>query len=202
MRGDEHSKPKIAHISNFRAVKDPQSMARIFLRIREQMEAELWLIGDGPEMMAVKSILQQSGFEDDVRYWGLQRDVAPLLAQADLLLMTSLSESFCLAALEAMACGIPVLATEVGGLPEVVVHGETGFLFPLGDHSSAARLAVNLLSDQNLLRTMQIAAARHAYQYGVEKVVPLYEDFYQQLLYRRFQRTPLVTAARAHQAVV
>jgi N-acetyl-alpha-D-glucosaminyl L-malate synthase BshA len=200
--GDERLRPKIAHVSNFRPVKDPQSMARIFLRIREQMEAELWLIGDGPEMNAVKSILQQSGFEDDVRYWGLQRNVAPLLAQADLLLMTSLSESFSLAALEAMACGIPVLATEVGGLPEVVIHGETGFLFPLGDHNSAVRLAVNLLSDQTLLRSMRIAAAGRASQYGFEKVVPLYEDFYKQLLYSKPQRTPRVTAARAYPAFV
>ena len=97
---------------------------------------------------------------------------------------------------------IPVLATEVGGLPEVVIHGETGFLFPLGDHSSAVRLAVNLLSDQTMLRTMQVAAAQHASQYGVEKVVPLYEDFYRQLLYRKSQRTLPITAVKAHQAVV
>ena len=200
--GDERPRPKIAHVSNFRPVKDPQSVASIFLRIRKQMDAELWLIGDGPEMNAVKSILRQSGFEDDVRYWGLQRNVGQILAQADLLLMTSVNESFCLAALEAMACGIPVLATDVGGLPEVVTHGETGYLFPLGDHGSATRLAVNLLSDQTLLRTMQIAAVRHASQYGFEKVVPLYEDFYQQLLYRRSHWTPHVTAARAQQVFV
>ena len=115
-------------------MKNPQSVAHIFVGIREQMKAELWLIGDGEEMEAVKSIVRQSRFEADVRYRGLQRHVAPLLAQTDLLLMASSYESFCLVALEAMACGVPVLATKVGGLPEVVVHGDTGFLYPVGDH--------------------------------------------------------------------
>ena len=126
------SRLRIAHVSNFRPVKDPQSMAHIFLAIRARMEAELWLIGSGEEMAPVRSLFQQSAFADDVMYLGLQRDVAPLLRDVDLLLMTSLSESFCLVALEAMACGVPVLATHVGGLPEVVMHGSTGMLFPRG----------------------------------------------------------------------
>jgi L-malate glycosyltransferase len=187
------AKPKIAHVSNFRHVKDPQSMARIFLGIRERMEAELWLIGDGPEMTSVKSILDQSGFERDVRYWNLQRDVAGLLAQTDLLLMTSLSESFCLAALEAMACGVPVLATDVGGLSEVVAQGKTGFLFPVGEHKLAVRLAVDLLSDDTRYRAMSEAAALHATYFGDDRIVPAYEDLYQRLLWcksNRFQTLP------------
>jgi L-malate glycosyltransferase len=179
------SKPRIAHVSNFRAVKDPQSMARIFVGIREQMEAELWLIGDGPEMAPVKSILQQSGFDRDVRYWNMQCDVADLLAQTDLLLMTSLSESFCLAALEAMACGVPVLATDVGGLPEVVVRGETGFLFPVGNHDLAVRLAVNLLTDRDQHQAMSAAATRHAAYFRDERIVPAYESLYRELLLRK-----------------
>jgi N-acetyl-alpha-D-glucosaminyl L-malate synthase BshA len=182
--------PRIAHVSNFRPVKDPQSMARIFLDIREQMEAELWLIGDGPEMDAVKSIFEGSRFEKDVRYWRLRHDVAWLLAQTDLLLMTSLSESFCLAALEAMACGVPVLATKVGGLPEVVAHGETGFLFPVGEHDLAARLALSLLSDQARHQAMSEAASRHAAQFGFEQIVPVYEDLYQRLLAHDSHRIP------------
>jgi N-acetyl-alpha-D-glucosaminyl L-malate synthase BshA len=177
-------RPRIAHVSNFRPVKDSQSMARIFLSIREQMEAELWLIGEGPELDTVRSILQQNGAEKDVRYWGLRHDVARLLAQTDLLLMTSLSESFCLAALEAMACGVPVLATKVGGLPEVMVQGETGFLFPVGDHNLAVRLAVDLLSDQARHRAMSEAAARHAARFGYEQIVPEYECLYSKLLSR------------------
>jgi N-acetyl-alpha-D-glucosaminyl L-malate synthase BshA len=199
-------RPRIAHVSNFRPVKDAQSMARIFLGIREHMEAELWLIGDGPEMDSVRSILQQSGFEKDVRYWGLNRDVAPLLAQTDLLLMTSLSESFCLAALEAMACGVPVLATRVGGLPEVVVHGKTGFLYPAGDSQTAVRLAVELLSDQARHRAMREAAARHACRFGCEQIVPMYEDVYQRVLERvlarRSNRIPHFMAGVAQKAYV
>jgi N-acetyl-alpha-D-glucosaminyl L-malate synthase BshA len=183
-----YPKPRIAHVSNFRPVKDPQSMARIFLGIREQMEAELWLIGDGPEMDGVKSILWQSGFERDVHYWNLQGNVADLLAQTDLLLMTSLSESFCLAALEAMACGVPVLATEVGGLSEVVIHGNTGFLFPVGEQDMAIRLAVNLLSDRAQHRAMSEAAARHATSFEAERIVPAYEALYRKLLWGKSER--------------
>jgi len=192
-------RPRIAHVSNFRPVKDPQSMARIFLEIRKEMDAELWLIGEGPEMPAVRSILQQAGAEKDVRYWGLHGDVAHTLAQTHLLLMTSLSESFCLAALEAMACGVPVLAPRVGGLPEVVLPGVTGWLFPPGDQATAVRLAVTLLSDQAQRDAMSAAAVRHAARFGHEQVVPIYEDLYARLLARRSHRipTPMGTAQRA-----
>ena len=181
-------KPRLVHVSNFRPVKDTQSMARIFLSIREQMEAELWLIGEGPEMGAVKSILQRSGFEDDVRYWGLQPSVAPILTQTDLLLMTSLSESFCLAALEAMACGVPVLSTNVGGVPEVVKHGKTGFLFPIGGQQAAVRMAVGLLSNPTQHQTMQQAAIEHASLFGHNQIVLTYEDLYRRLLYPRLNK--------------
>ena len=184
-RAGANLKPRIAHISNFRPVKDTSSMARIFLGIRAHLEAELWLIGDGPDMAAVKSILQQSEFAGDVRYWGLQHEVAPLLAQTDLLLMTSLSESFCLAALEAMACGAPVLATRVGGLPEVVSHGQTGFLFPVGDDDVAVDRAVELLTDLAVYRLMRQAARRQACRYDCAQIVPAYEALYQRVSPKR-----------------
>lgn len=176
-----HRKPRLVHVSNFRPVKDAASVAHIYLGLRARMEAELWLIGDGPEMAEVKAILEQSEFAGDVWYWGLQRDVASLLAQSDLLLMTSLSESFCLAALEAMACGIPVLATRVGGLPEVVRHGHTGFLFPPGDHATAVDMALQLLTDPVRHQLMRQAARRHARRYDAARVVPAYELLYQRL---------------------
>jgi N-acetyl-alpha-D-glucosaminyl L-malate synthase BshA len=178
-------KAKIIHVSNFRPVKDPQSAARIFLGIREKIEVEFWLVGDGPEMGASKTILAQNGLEQDVRFWGLRHNVAPLLAQAHLLLMTSLSESFCLAALEAMACGLPVLATNVGGLAEVVVDGLTGFLFPVGDHASAVDLAVGLLSDSVRHQTMGEAASIHARTFGQKRIVTAYEKLYHRLLCNR-----------------
>ncbi len=173
------SRPRLVHVSNFRPIKDPQSMARIFLDIRSRMEAELWLIGDGAELPAVRALFEASAFAEDVCYLGLQHDVATHLRHTDLLLMTSHYESFCLVALEAMACGVPVLATEVGGLPEVVVHGQTGMLFPLGDHTMAADMAVELLSDPPRHRAMRQAAIRHARRFDVDDIVVAYETLYQ-----------------------
>lgn len=172
-------RPRFVHVSNFRQIKDPQSMARIFLDIRARMEAELWLIGDGEALPAVRAMFEASAFADDVCYLGLQRDVATYLRHTDLLLMTSLYESFCLVALEAMACGVPVLATEVGGLPEVVAHGQTGMLFPLGEHAVAVDMAVRLLSDPLRHRTMRRAAIRQARQFDVDDIVLAYEECYQ-----------------------
>lgn len=197
----KEKRPKIVHISNFRPIKNTPSVARIFLAIRHAMrcEAELWLIGDGEDMGRVKAILAQSELQNEarrvrflrkgtlpshVRYWGLQHDVAPLLAQADLLLVTSQYESFCLTALEAMACGVPVLATKVGGLPEVVVHGKTGYLFPLGEHDQAVDWAIKLLSDPIQHRAMRQAARERAAHFAVEKIVSIYEKLYRRVLKR------------------
>lgn len=178
-------RPRIAHVSNFRPVKDTPSVARIFAGIRRQIDAELWLIGEGPDMDQVKAILQASGVEQDVRYWGLQQDVGSILAQSDLLLMTSRAESFCLAALEAMACGVPVLSTGVGGLPEVVIDGKTGCLFPPNEHDQAVQLAVELLSDPLRHRAMRAAAINHAARFNYHRIVPRYENLYQVLMKRR-----------------
>jgi N-acetyl-alpha-D-glucosaminyl L-malate synthase BshA len=181
----KHIRPRLVHISNFRPVKDAQSMARIFVDLRKQIDAELWLVGDGPEIQAVKAIFRQYGVEKDVRYWGLQRDVPPILAQTDLLLMTSLNESFSLVALEAMACGVPVLSTDVGGLPEVVLHGETGSLFPQGDHETAVHLAMEILSNPVLHQRMRTMAIKHAQKFSWDAIIPRYEALYRELLYRR-----------------
>jgi N-acetyl-alpha-D-glucosaminyl L-malate synthase BshA len=172
------SRPRITYISNFRPVKDPISMAHIFLDIRKQIDAELWLIGDGPEMKAVKEILEDSEFENDVTYWGIQKQVVPILAQTDLLLLTSLYESFSLAALEAMACGVPVIAPEVGGIPEVVVDGKTGFLYPADEHSHAVSIGVKLLSDPKISRKAKNEAILHSHNFDINKVVSKYENFY------------------------
>lgn len=178
-------RPRIVHVSNFRQVKDPERMARIFIAIREQLDAELWLIGDGPGLDQVRVLLDRN-HADDVRYWGIQSDVAPILAQTDLLLMTSVSESFCMAALEAMACGVPVLASNVGGLPEVVEHGVTGYLFPLnGDEQRAVGQAVDLLADPRKQLRLSRAARRRASCFSPSRIVPLYERLYVETLTRQ-----------------
>ena len=193
------SRPKIAYVSNFRPVKDPKSMAHIFLDIRKQIDSELWLIGDGPEMEAVKTIFKNSEFENDVTYWGIQKQVAPILAQTDLLLLTSLYESFSLAALEAMACGVPVLAPKVGGIPEVVIHGKTGFLYPAGEHSHAVNIAVKLLSDTGIRKKMKQRAILHSHNFDINKVVSMYEEVYGRVQcseFRGSEAQQLATLAR------
>lgn len=188
------TRPRIVHVSNFRPIKDTPAVARIFAGIRRHLDAELWLIGDGPDMAQVQEIVRQNGLEQDVRYWGLQHEVGDILARADLLLMTSQAESFCLAALEAMACGLPVLATNVGGLPEVVLNGKTGCLFPPGNDQQAVRLAVELLSDPGRHQCMRRAALRQAARFGPHQIVPRYEALYQNLQ-ARYALPAAVTAA-------
>lgn len=147
-------RPRIVHVSNFRPVKNIDGLARIFLGIRERIRAELWLVGDGQEIDKIARFFKWSRFMADIRYWGFRSDVTPILQKADLFLMTSFTESFGLSALEAMACGVPVLATDVGGLPEVVRNGKTGFLFPVDNPEAAVDLGVRLLNNQALYREM------------------------------------------------
>jgi len=173
---------RIVHVSNFRGVKDPASLARVFLAVRERIDAELWLIGDGPGLPVVEAMLAEAGESDAVRSFGVTTDVAPILREADLLLMTSYAESFCLAAAEAMACGIPVVATRVGGISEVVGDGATGQLFPAGDHESAAEAVVELLASPLLRRKLGGAARKRATRFAPDRVVPIYEALYQDLL--------------------
>lgn len=171
-------RPRIVHVSNFRAVKQPKVMAMLFSKIREKMDTELWLIGDGPEMDDVKNFFRQNDLDDDVIYWDLQNNVAGLLAQTEILLVTSQTESFCLAALEAMACGVPAVASHVGGLPEVVLDGKTGLLFDLDQLDHAAQSIVDLLSDPERYRQMSESAFQHARNFDFRKGVLKYEEMY------------------------
>ena len=182
------TRARIAHVSNFRAVKNPAGLARIFTGIREKLDAELWLVGDGPELGRLRSYFSRQGLARDVLFWGPQRQVGPILARADLLLMPSLAESFCLAALESMACGVPVLASRVGGLPEVVAHGETGLLFPVAEPEAAVAMAVGLLSDPGRHAAMRRAAVNRARGFGHRRVVAAYEGLYESLWPRREPR--------------
>jgi N-acetyl-alpha-D-glucosaminyl L-malate synthase BshA len=173
-QGSLNRRPVIAHISNFRSVKNTLDVARIFLQVRRHIDVQLWLIGEGQDLQAVRGILDNSPYHDDVRYLGLQQDVVPYLQQADMLLMTSHYESFCLVALEAMACGIPVLASEVGGISEVVLHNRTGFLYPPASPNLGAQFGVKLLTDPELYEQMSTAALERAKDFTHQNVVTHY----------------------------
>lgn len=173
----------IAHLSNFRPMKRLPDVIEIFARVRQQLPAKLLLIGDGPERANAEWLVHQKGLSDDVHFLGKQNLVYEKLAIADLFLLPSELESFGLAALEAMACETPVIATRVGGLPEVISEGEGGYLFEVGDVEAMAHQALELLSDPNrnhLLGTRARAAALQ--RYCATRIIPRYEAFYQRVL--------------------
>jgi N-acetyl-alpha-D-glucosaminyl L-malate synthase BshA len=170
--------PRIIHISNYRPVKAPRELGEIFARVCAKQDAELWLVGEGPGLDELKSFLIQAGLNHKVRYLGLQPKVGPILAQADLLLMTSLAESFCLTVLEAMACGIPAIATRVGGIPELVQFGQTGFLYQPGQPDEAAHYILHLFSNPTLYTSFASSALQEALKYSSEWIINLYEEIY------------------------
>jgi N-acetyl-alpha-D-glucosaminyl L-malate synthase BshA len=173
----------VIHVSNFRPVKRIDVVMRVFERIRRQAPARLLLVGDGPELATAHRLAREFGITDDVQALGAQEAVIPLLSAADVFLLPSAQESFGLAALEAMACGVPVVASRVGGLPEVIEHGVSGFLHALDDLDGMAESAVALLQDDSLhARISSAAAARVRDQFCAERVVPMYEAFYQAVL--------------------
>ena len=173
----------IMHASNFRAVKRVGDVVRVFAKIRENIPAKLVLIGEGPERLFVQQLTKKLKLTEDVHFLGAQDDTGPLFLCADLFVLTSELESFGLTALEAMACGVPVIATETGGLPEVITQGETGYLLPIGDIQKMAERAIHLLSNteqHNLFRRQaRIRARQH---FNADRIIPQYEAFYREIL--------------------
>src|SRR5437660_3637819 len=150
--------PILMHLSNFRPVKRITDTVEIFAQVRAKMPAKLVLIGDGPDRGAAEYLVRKKKLQKDVHFLGKQDQVYRLLSDADLFLLPSQLESFGLAALEAMACEVPVIATTVGGVPEVGEHGRSGFLAPVGDVETRARNAIQILSDETRLREVGVAA--------------------------------------------
>jgi len=171
----------LMHISNFRPVKRVLDVVRAFALVRAEMPAVLVFVGDGPERPSAEELVAELGLVKDVRFLGKVDAVADLLRCADLFLLPSESESFGLAALEALACGVPVVGTNVGGLPEVVPE-DAGALVPLGDVERMAEGAVAILGDPARLRATREAAVRSARRYSAERVVPMYEALYRRVL--------------------
>jgi N-acetyl-alpha-D-glucosaminyl L-malate synthase BshA len=173
----------IAHLSNFRPVKRIPDVIEIFARVRKQLPARLLLMGDGPERANAEYLVRQKGISEDVIFLGKQSAVYERLGLCDLFLLPSELESFGLAALEAMACEVPVISSDVGGLPEVITSGKDGCLLPVGDVDAMTRCAVELLSQPERARAMGQQARRSARaRFCSTLVIPRYESFYQRVL--------------------
>ena len=173
----------LIHVSNFRIVKRVPDVVRIFSLIRLKMPAKLILIGDGPDRSNCEQLARELGIFDDVKFLGKQLELVPLLSAADLFLIPSQSESFGLSALEAMACELPVIATSVGGLPELIVHGETGYIAEIGDIERMAKYAVDLLSNDAKYKLFASASRRRAVEvFNMSLIVDQYERYYEQVL--------------------
>jgi N-acetyl-alpha-D-glucosaminyl L-malate synthase BshA len=172
----------VTHVSNFREVKRVKDVVRVFARIRRAMPAVLVMVGDGPERVDAEHEARELGVAGDVRFLGRLDSVASLLQASDLFLLPSQTESFGLAALEAMACGAPVVATRAGGLPEVVDDGVNGILEPVGSVEAMGRRAVELLRDTPRYQAMRDAAVAKAREFSADRIVPMYEALYREVL--------------------
>ncbi|MER3524063.1 MAG: N-acetyl-alpha-D-glucosaminyl L-malate synthase BshA [Ignavibacteria bacterium] len=173
----------LVHVSNFRAVKRVPDVIRIFHEIRKKVPATLILVGDGPDRSACELLVRDLGIQEHVTFLGKQLELVPILSAADIFLMPSQSESFGLSALEAMACDVPVVSSSVGGLPELQVHGETGYIAEIGDIDRMARYAIELLTNEPKHRMFAEAARRRAVDhFDIHKIVNQYEAYYEQCL--------------------
>ncbi len=177
----------VMHISNFRNVKRIPDVVEVFARIQREVPARLVMVGDGPDRPRGVERAEELGVSDRVLFLGKHASVDELLACADLFLLPSRNESFGLAALEALACGVPVIATDTGGLPELVRHGETGFLFPLGAVEEMGDAGAALLKDFDLwARFSQAARADAVERFSSDRVVPRYEELYRDVINGEF----------------
>jgi N-acetyl-alpha-D-glucosaminyl L-malate synthase BshA len=172
----------LIHISNFRRVKRIDRVVEWFHRISDQVPSTLLMVGDGPELPRAEQSVREGGLSGKVHFIGRQDPVESLLGVSDLLLLPSETESFGLAALEAMACGVPVMSSDAGGLPELIEDGLGGILVPENGQAQGIERAVALLSDPSRLDQFRQASIRRASNYALERILPLYEALYRQVL--------------------
>jgi N-acetyl-alpha-D-glucosaminyl L-malate synthase BshA len=170
----------LVHTSNFRGVKRVDDVIRIFQRVNETVPSKLLLVGDGPEKGAIDVLTKELGIYEDVRFLGKLEAVEEVLSVADLFLMPSEKESFGLAALEAMACEVPVISSNAGGIPELNINGVTGFTSPVGDIQDMTNNALHILSEDNLDR-FKHQALEQARKFDINEVMPIYESFYNEV---------------------
>ncbi|MFD2115931.1 N-acetyl-alpha-D-glucosaminyl L-malate synthase BshA [Paenibacillus yanchengensis] len=185
LRGD-YAKPHeriLMHISNFRPVKRVDDVIDIFYNVLQTMPVKLLLVGEGPEQSKIQHKVQRLGIEEHVYFLGKQEDVAQVISMADVLLLPSEKESFGLVALEAMACGVPTIGSDAGGIPELIAHGKTGYLSPIGDVESMSRDTINLLSDPILYSQFKHACIERARTVFCNDIITVqYEQIYYRVL--------------------
>jgi N-acetyl-alpha-D-glucosaminyl L-malate synthase BshA len=176
----------LIHLSNFRPVKRVNDCVRILAEVRKNIDARLLMVGDGPERVAAQHLAAELGVSRQVEFVGKQNGVERLIRLADVLLMPSEMESFGLAALEAMACGVPAVGTRVGGVPELIMDGEDGFLEKVGDIGAMSEKVVRLLTDDGFRERMGKAARRTATtRFCTDRIIPQYESYYEQIVKAR-----------------
>jgi len=181
MMADDNEKI-ITHISNLRPVKRVQDVITIFYNIQKKIPAKLMFIGEGPEKEKVETRCQELGISDKVVFFGKSNEIDKILCFSDLFLLPSQTESFGLVALESMASGVPVISSNSGGLPEVNIHGKSGFLSNVGDIDDMTKNALYILSDKKLLNTFKENARKEALKFDLQAIVPKYEAIYQDTL--------------------
>lgn len=183
----EHFKKAIAtqgekilmHVSNFRKVKRVEDVVKMFCKAQQKVPSKLLLVGDGPERMNIEMLCRQYSICEQVRFLGKQDAVEDLLAIADLFVLPSETESFGLAALEAMACEVPVISSNAGGLPEIQIQGKTGFMSNVGDVDDMAKNAIAILENNETLATFKANAFKQAQQFNIDNILPQYENYYE-----------------------
>ncbi len=195
-KGKDHFKKAIAphgesiliHTSNFRKVKRTQDVVDIFKQVHDVLPSKLLMVGDGPERVNCERMCRDYGICDDVRFLGKQDAVEEIFSVTDLFLMPSESESFGLAALEAMACKVPVISSNAGGLPELNIDGQTGYLSDVGNTTEMARNAIHILQDPERFATFSNNALKRAQEFELSLIMPQYENYYLEVMerYTRF----------------
>jgi N-acetyl-alpha-D-glucosaminyl L-malate synthase BshA len=172
----------LVHTSNFRKVKRVDDVIRIFEKVQKEIDCKLLLIGDGPERQSLELLCRRIGLCDQIRFLGKQDAIEELLAISDIFILPSANESFGLAALEAMACEVPVVSSNVGGIPEVNIHGETGYSHKVGDVDGMAKSVIKILKNPDLFKTFKKNALAKAQTFHIDEVLPIYESYYMDVI--------------------
>jgi len=172
----------LTHISNFRPVKRIEDVVKIFYNVQKEIPAKLLMVGEGPEKRNAELLVKKLGISDSVIFLGNSHEIAKILCYTDVFLLPSKSESFGLSALEAMAAETAIISTNTGGLPEVNVHGVTGYLSNLGDVEDMSKNAVSILKDDAILLRFKANAKKHTKQFCLENILPVYEEIYSSVL--------------------